>query len=585
MLATVELFKDIGFDGSYGTVRDFASESDRDDWFADRVDRVFNDINYDKVEKEFKLEVTYADAMTWSYCVIRLSDDTDVYAFVDDVRIVNDRTVAFSLRMDQWQMNAGIRGQARITSAFVQRKHMDRSRKDVYPVDEVTGYKVSPDVYPLTYLHGKDVQDNEVYVSWAVVCYTKDTKIKFIAFPVATTGTDTNRGIIPCDWYDGQIHQWYDLSYLDVMFNDLSIDPEGVQYVNIVPDCGADDPTDVRLGSGGVRLNVASGYGWTFADHTGRGYLHRTAGVVYGKRRVKRVAVSEHRAVSEPMELLEPCMTREIYGSDGTLIFKIPNNFYREIMEKETIDGEDYYGTVFGYDILMVCVMSAASCSVRCVAVGTGSSLEDVDDLFQRGSAVGTVFEIPGITFDVASNKWLTYVLTQRDTDRKLVVTNAVSGIAKDVSRGLISGNPIGALGGLVSGVIGGVTAGINQGIKEEGVQNQTENVSSTGNGAGLLDLGSIVPMLTESPIDAGEKEFYLGRVFRQGYLIGSYMKDPDFHSRTAFDYIHTGGCHVDGNMNENSRKTIEAIFNAGVVVWHDDYTSETAGSNREVSE
>lgn len=58
----------------------------------------------------------------------------------------------------------------------------------------------------------------------------------------------------------------------------------------------------------------------------------------------------------------------------------------------------------------------------------------------------------------------------------------------------------------------------------------------------------------------------------RYGYLINETIT-PTFDNRTNFDYIQTVDCNIVGNIPQEDIDELEAIFNNGVTIWHNENT------------
>lgn len=620
MLSTVELYGDIGFDASYREVRDFKNVMTRDDWFASRSSqRVFTAVNYDKVEKEFKLEIGYGDALSFSYCIVRMEDGTDVYAFVDGVRVVNDRTVAFRLTVDEWQMNAGIRGAASIRSGVLRRRTGDRHVKDVYPEPGVTGYRVSDTETPILFASFEGKRSNNINrsgrteVLLAVVCYTVndsdgDSHMRYAATPIVKYIDDeTGLTTVGIDAYDmdpfnQNEHTWCTLDSLFLALDEYhrsgshhGFAMSGVQYMAVVPWIGCNDATAVYRGDDRLcdcfDIPITNSQQWNKKTLTVNNYevafLWSEDYPMNSYPYRVRFVPSPERAVNvkDPLFLRSPFVSREVFSPNGSKVAELPDPFVTGITVGDTEEGiTDYHTSAWG--IYLIPVPSASGFNVLGVFSEQVQNAT-AENLLYTAIPEGRVFEIQGMYVDVTSQTWLDYVNTQRDTDRKMIAVNAVTGIASSAATGAIAGNAVGVASGAVSGVIGAVGNYANQILREEGIRNAPNRVMTMGTAEPLIMSGIAYNRISVSVLNTAEGDMLKEDIFRRGYVYDRYLKDIPFRVRKMFDFIEVDGSDIGGNMNEDSRKAIEEMLARGMTIWHDAWedADATASGNPELAD
>ena len=92
---TVTFYGDVGFDRSYNHVIDFSSETERSNYFSNKVLKVIQNCAYNKPINTIQLKCPYTDALKFTYCKFVMGSNPNkqktIYAWVDDVILITDQ--------------------------------------------------------------------------------------------------------------------------------------------------------------------------------------------------------------------------------------------------------------------------------------------------------------------------------------------------------------------------------------------------------------------------------------------------------------------------------------------------------------
>ena len=101
-MTTVQLFGDIGLYSNYKQIINFTSVSAQNAWFNSKTKKTVSNVIYNKVYNSLKLNMSYGEAIQYSYVRLLDLDNTGriYYNFVSAVNLIDDATVEFILEPD-----------------------------------------------------------------------------------------------------------------------------------------------------------------------------------------------------------------------------------------------------------------------------------------------------------------------------------------------------------------------------------------------------------------------------------------------------------------------------------------------------
>lgn len=627
-MTTVKLFKDIGLDPTFKKTIDFTTKSAQLDWFNSKQYQLYTDVNYNKLQNTLKINtgVSFSESLTFTYALIQdmETDDRDYFCFVDGVTLISENVVEFSLVLDPIQtfMTEFTIGESMVNREHVDRwsKQSNRTKYNFPQPDSTLGEQTQ------TYSN-KIPTPNYGLVSIVFVGYglgeEAGKSVNYGFFPVKFDNPDYRypTKVSISSYSDGSITQTIvkDATFPslnDVIYgtfiNNFNIASDAIQSVTITkyPSLELIDNTgwfnlisadlnkfDVEISTNPVkitinRMDMLITNGLNSDNPVVIQILNNDAIKSISKKSVHltNLGLPEKPANNaladakyEPALYMEPYMNRYITDGKGKLLTKIPDNRWLGNQGNGLI----YYQTVFTgsgmSDILML-----------------GLTLSGEDLPVEYGSD-GTSIENPCQNLDVATSQWRDYVLTQRDTDRKMVSDNNWKNAIDNVifmgyggslvaSRGA-SGRDSGerrqqniksmvpmAIGlsigtGVLTSVVDSHYAWEAQRAKEQQIRNMPGKIISEGSGIQGIIAGFNDYYVTETSVD-NINWFQAYDNFRKyGYMVNHY-ETPNIRSRKYFNYILTSGCIIEGSLNTEIKEAIATIFNNGITIFHGDYTN-----------
>lgn len=585
-LVTVRLFGDLGFDRDHQNVCDFdvagssTSPTDaREAWLSTKSSETY-EANYDKVRNALKLEMDWEDARTKSYAVITFpaTDNAaawDWFGFVDSVALVNDRTVEFVLSEDVYQTYLGKHS---LGYCYVERAHVNRwgsgstPELQIYPHEAISGFNRLGLAEVLDYPASLTISN--IDVMFVCVAWTSGTdtakRVRYGMFPVSAEESTVCFGD-----YD-QKKPFPSLNmvmngYLPVAMN---IDPSAIQSVVIVP--FADVMLSFSAGyfaegiSQYAQLLESQRYTWlegTTVSDSGStlnfGIWERNLSIVSGSPQIPSVAVTLSTPTKptdgaaenmdfEPAMFMSPCRSVSVFDGSGGVLWTAPDD-----------------ALLAGNIDLRPGIEYSASGANNTMYIGDSKlTQEDVAE----ADALNRAFKIPGRMFDLATNEWLSYVQTQRNTDREILASNQVRSLISagtSIGASLATGNPIGAVTAGISAATDYYYQGKDQEFKEQGIKNQTAGLLQGGEGPGAIGMHAVHPVAIETEADDTTRRIFFDKVRRYGYMIDRFM-EYDTASRKIFNYVRTSRAQVRGSFPEDVRAQLARIYDGGVTIWHD---------------
>lgn len=609
MMSQVTFYKDLGFDRAHANVRDFATPAARDAWFASHAESPFPQVcNYNKVQNSFDLEMQYDDAIRYGYCKVSYLDGTgnptgfSDYCFIDSVQLINDRVCRFELTVDPWQTYMfkpdGTPGFT-LERSFVVRAHVDRWSPDsnypamqVYPNETIDGFAVVEGQTPISsYNSGGPITEPGKFAVIAASITQTTGDIRYIYFPVLLVNNDDAEVI---DGGYPTLAQILSGAVWDLM----SVDPNSVLSMSLIPGLDGLIFTYVSSGHWGVSLGGnlnATSFGTVQAIEKTTA-LYATLDdlptpFMYGLSISN--AFKPHTSPGgtwddveeserfEPAMYMSPVVERYICAPDGSVVMRIQD----DVVIRQP-------GNVSGTAELRLWVPAEASVPSMVGTVDVEPS-GPIGWTGTRGTpnmavavAMGRAVTIQGLPVELASDSWLTYMVTERDTTRQLDALNkerTVVGGATGIIGDLLSGNIGGALSGAFTTGYNALNIDRERSMNEQGIKNQTSRLLIAGSGSGMRFLLSYIPWYVVKRADEATRKAFFDKIRYEGYNVRRYMT-PDLRSRRVFNHILTINAVIRGDMPEDIRSQLQSIFDGGVTIWHDSYDYDSNIANVERS-
>lgn len=604
----ITFYGDVGFDRSYQHVIDFETEEQREGYFNEKAVVLVTNCAYNKTNNVMRVELPLSECQQFTYCSFNIGEKT-YYCWVDGCDLVNDLTTEISITIDPWQT---FLFQFSIGESFITRQHYDRW--DIS--DGVKTTKIVNSEHPNTLYLNNRVEMLQDGVNWLVVSYVVTVNnletIRTVMFPIIASSS----GSLYYPYFRinyGSTVTWYasiPLVYVaDGSFcSKLGIDPQSVVSASVTPlsmfevsvsqPGEADYPEEPHTLGIYYRIgNVSSSISaFPFGDYHGiiiDAYDYPSQPMQkFLEVDVQTVRLPNDgdapRMDAEPQVYKEPYFERCITDEAGNVMGKFSDVF----MPYRVGSGFFIYG-------LYVTMMLDASNPYVMLSFLDPITEENTQRTLGGAYTEGQTINVPLGFINVPSDNWLTYALTQRETDRAMVgstinqrgiqnaITSIVStaGISGMVSAGTKGGFVKGALTGGAVGVVGSVANYIvdnhysweQQDIKERGIQNSTNNIFSAGSSVaqilnGVSKFNYVERVASDEVRNRAWQNFH-----KYGYPFAT-TGTPNLKSRKYWNYIETTQCKINGALTNDIKNEIAEIFNNGVTIWHGDNIDDLTG-------
>ena len=608
-MATVELYKDIGLDPTFKKTIDFTSKAQQRNWFNTKSRVTYDNVNYNKLQNTLKIntDISFDEALSYTYAVITDIEDSSTrryYCFINRVTLISTETIELELAIDPIQT---FMAEYSVGESMITRKHIDRwsssssvpiNKKPVY--EGVDAYysinkvaRITQSITDSTPTAQYHIEPEDCHI--AIVCYTdrntnENVSIKKGIFPCglvhinSSDKADTQRSKV----YRGQVtgSVAYECPSMQEVISGkipslFNIAPENIIYIAILPYAPPLYWHNTSTGDGGYTTSMASFGGNVI---TGNNIAMIEYSDVYSTDPEFTVSVSVNDLVkatstktskSEPELYKEPYRMYKLVDGAGNSVIDFPSNI---ILDNTTL-----------------------TLHIRSMIGNNGAANLIYCSDIQTDNQLGSATIVEALYQDVANDKWLTYVLTERDTNRQLVANASLQSAIDNLifmgyggslvaSRGA-SGNDttqrrqrniltgvtqaVGLAAGasIVTSLVDAHFAWENQLLNETKIRNSPNNLLKVGTGSMLTNSDTIAFYIVEMVADDNTMNNAYDMYFKYGYMVNRYDK-PDVRSRKYFDYILTNGCVIEGSLNTVIKQELAAIYDSGITIFHGDYSS-----------
>ena len=577
-MATIRLFKDIPWSqGGFHVLR-FQNNSTQAAFFNGLESLEFTDIDYEpRPGANLNLPISYGEAREYTYMIYEHDNALDSYSyfFIEDYEYLNDNpTTRFIISPDYWQTHhLGMS----IAPCTVHRRHMPRwngSEPILYPVDEggvrsqslntllnIGDYNAPTggDVWPILLITNKELSNPDhpdgiyYYLSWGGVgtLVRSPTANQYWTNPMSVT-------------FNSQFEKW-----------GVGLAPLIGAY--LVPMTGY--------------LNTSSGSGYTFPSQLGE---EITAQEEHLFRVMRPDAIRGSISLSVPSP------------SKNTASGRAASESYEPMMYGETIRQvvvTDQYGRqmmsipknlLYNNTISIYYSMDIFSLTPQ-IRLKWGEGVTSEPKRFGVTNGMEVAF---GCTpLDIPQSAWQDYLFQAQAADKQILENNistrylttgvsALTGAASGYGYGAmyaesfnnskrspmkagmagLAMNAISGVGSLVNAYLQAGTDRDNFKLNEQKIRNTPSPPIAGNNPLGVLNSGGI--RVYELIGDQPSRDIIYSQYQYYGYIVDKSMPVP-LRTRYYYDYIQTRDCTVRGEMTNDAKTYLEALFNRGVTVWH----------------
>lgn len=496
---TVTFYGDVGFDRSYNHVIDFSDETERSNYFDERIIKTVQDCAYNKPINSIQLKCPYEDALNFTYCKFVMGSNPNnqktIYAWVDDVVLITDQysetleqfipIIEISISVDPWQT---FLFDFTLGESFVAREHVDRFKNN--NLDNTTGWCLpnTTDKSNVGLTRRKTKLSNLVN-EVGVYKYTESGStgselskpIHFLIVQGLTVGDNPEEVIHLVPFADDNyciatidsqtvwgrtltIEDVYSGKYLTI----LGIDPEKVINVALIPfdyytavgfhDVSYDGHTfrcqTIYFGDGFFEPFSIHGMVPTY-DYIS--YVMNVEGHDLPIKLTKYVQIDNCglRKPTSQTQFYDDRYEPQLYKQPYRYVSIIGNNGEEKGYLPDVVSSNSYGTQKIGMELYIL--IDSVDIRLRIVPDIAGTSIDLANDYW-------TEFSLTQV--DVASANWFSYMVQQRDADRAMIASQAVQGA--------------------IASAIGGVSGSINMGGQESyGIRKSQAAGNETGFTAG----------------------------------------------------------------------------------------------------
>lgn len=654
--ATVTLYKDIGLDANYARSMDFTSKSEQNTWFnsiASNLKTTLTNVNYNKVQNALYIHEQFGDVLSYTYARLQDIDDSGrtYYFFITNVTLVDDETTRFDLAMDPIQT---FMAEWELGPCYVYKEHCDRWGSGSSPIRIIPGTDginanmntdicqelvVPSNVQNVEFVYGiivftstrsfyilgstaeaGDIRDNAMY--YAIIPMYRDAdKADDILYFRFTYGVNTPSG---------------EVNFRLPTFNEfangvapalLGIDPNSVVGAYILPTIGC--PVNV--------YNYNDSYAITLFESSSnlyQGYIIRSGGEEYYPKypvcawnATANILPTDGNVGCQILRYEDVFSLMDINGANITLtnvskptkptddavasdtyepaLYMYPYTI-RSFINNGALVGNIPDVTLFADDTETVEIFTNVKANGVQSYIYYGNPDTRVDK--NTNIANGNCFLINNNPSDVIGDNYLSYCLTARDSDRRMMWSSIASNTINQAVFMGYGGALVGSrsnsgkndpmknanavdvpnYGGAMARAMGfglgssfitsaitGMDMWIQQEAKEQTIRNTPPDTVALGSGGGIIDSGEFGYYYVERKCDDVNWNTAYDKFRHYGYTVNS-METPNIRSRKYYNYICTGNTVIKGALPANIKQALVNIFENGITLFHADYCDDT---------
>lgn len=521
----------------------FANTTAQYNYFNSLPKWAVNDFTYQRKDNTVRFAAQVDSIRTYNYCMYRNSAYSNkwFYAFIQNMRYVNDSTTEIELKTDPWQTWCF---SLSYKKSFVEREHVNNDTIGVHTIDE--GLST-----------GEPILNSTVDVT--IASPTGDSQ-RIVAQVTELPGIDAPSG------------------YTDRIYNGIS---QGCYflvlpgYANLQKFCrwyDSNGKKDAIVAMFMVPYSMVSNYVTVSAPASDGSY---TIGFLPPSYSAKQFSVS-NVSYSSTLNGYTP-VNKKLYTFPYSYL-NVTNNagasviFRYEDFADPTTTKWNCYGVL------------SQGCQIKLYPTNDykGNRSSEYASSYDYGISSG---KLPVISWqsDYYLN-WQAKNGLDNAFNAGVGVLNGAIGAVSGVNRELSGSNPS-AIGASVSAVQGGlqIASVIQNAIHEDRVASLVPEQAMGNTNAGDINYSMKKTGFTfqRMSIRAEYARIIDGYFSAYGYKVNEF-KVPQFSSRRYWNYIRTINVNITGDIPQEDMDEIKSYFNSGITFWHDsskylDYSQNNA--------
>ena len=671
--ATVTLYKDIGLDANYNRSMLFNDKTTQNTWFSSissEYKTTLTNVNYNKLQNSFYVHDELGDVYNYTYVRLQNIDDSGriYYGFISNVTLVDEETTRFDIVLDPIQT---FMGEWKLGECYVYKEHVDRWDTGTQPTRITPGQEgISANMVVSNckeIVTPNTITDTELV--FGIIAFTSTRKFIITDVPPSSAENgvrdngmyyaviplyrDVSKANIPLYYrcsQDGSSTAGKETQNLRLpTYNEfaggvapavLGIDPNSVLGAYIIPAIGGqinaysyNDTYAITLLD--VSTNLTQYYGvrgdvdtpipmypltiWTAQDGTVATdgeygcQLFRNQDI-FSLMDTNRVYVSIADSISKPTKPTNNAMASDTYE---------PALYMYPYMVRSIISNGAIVGNIPDVAVFTDTTPNIKVCTnIKANGVQNYFYYGSIDDRIERNTEIaqGDCFIAGANTVDVIGDNYMSYCLTARDSDRRMMWSSIASNTlnqavfmgyggalvgsrsnsgkndpkknpeAVDVAgygKAMLSAMGMGVASSLITSGISGVDMWIQQEAKEQTIRNTPPDTVALGSGSAIVETGEFGYYFVERKCDDVNWKTAYDRFRHYGYTVNK-IEVPNLKSRKYYNYICTVNTTVIGPIPANIKQDLVNIFEKGITFFHADncnsteYPKNTSGAELE---
>ena len=284
-----------------------------------------------------------------------------------------------------------------------------------------------------------------------------------------------------------------------------------------------------------------------------------------------------------------PFTTYAICHHNGQVALELPNYFIVNNKLYDSSSSVADYGTVPIFNRTYVTAQGVKNLIYVANHTSALTTQKYVNDVLCLG--LGTL--VPALSGDITSNEWLSYCLTEKDTDRKLAITRAITSTISGTARGFktdpdkvppVGIGPGSLAVGVTQGMMGGIDTVASQLALESKKRNAPDSMLVTGTGVVTITNDEDEFQLNTLMLNDVDREKEWLKMFYFGYKV-SQVDVPDIRTRHYFNYLSISDGYIVGSLSQDIKNQILNAYKGGITIFHYpacesvDYPTTSAGT------
>lgn len=511
-------------------------------YFSSLDNQYMPQATYQRKDNQLYFDGSFDVLVKYNYCMYRNTEYSNkwFFAYVTDVRYVNDNTCAIDLKTDvfqTWMFDLEYK------KSFVEREHVndDGIGHNTVPEGLETGDFISNGV---EYLYSGG---NSVYIAITSTWYPDELSFNTntVAYNGVYSGTPIlifNNGVTEDD--NGYLSASNFLRAMDLLGKG-----DAITGIYLIPTELINNPTFTLYGvsAGGRTINFKA-YKLAYSDDY--------------------KVLNDSGNISAPTSIAGYSPRNKKLLTSPYSYFYVSNNVGADVDFKweDFIENKARFVTMGSI---------TPGCSIRCVPVNYKKESDTGSNYYSYN------YGITGAKYPICS--WQTDLYTNWLTQNSVNLTTSLVGAGVSMAGGLIGiASGAGALVG-AGAIVGGITTVINS-VKSIAEHSYTPPQSNGNANAGDITFSAHkmnLPM-HKMCIRNEYAKIIDGFFDMYGYKVNS-LKVPNLRGRRNWNYVKTIGANIHGYIPQKDMKEIKNMFDAGITLWHNPNTFLDYSQNNDI--